>query len=455
MSEQKPQNIEAEMSILGAILIESEALLKIPFIGVSDFYNQHHAHIYGAMLRIRERSEPIDFVTVSEELRKTGTLEAIGGVPYLSELANDTPTAANITYYARIVAETAQTRKLLSICNAATEKISSGQGLNEVVDELFDRILRLKDGNRAVSEKPSELTAVNAVDLLRMDLPKRELILSPWLPTQGLAMVHAYRGVGKTFVGLGIGVAIASAGIFLRWTAPVSKGVLYIDGEMPVKNMQDRLAAAIASIGKPLEAPLNFITSDLQEKGMPDLSTREGQSQIEPFLEGISVVIIDNISTLFGGRENQSEDWAPAQAWALELRRRGISAIFMHHDGKGGLQRGTSKKEDVLDTVLQLKRPADYHADEGARFEVHFEKARGFYGDEAKAFEARLMTNSVGEQTWALRDLEESLTEKVARLLNDGIPQNEIHEMIGVTKGTVSKHKKKAQESGLLKVQKR
>ncbi|MDA8085711.1 MAG: AAA family ATPase, partial [Nitrospiraceae bacterium] len=305
-----------------------------------------------------------------------------------------------------------------------------------------------------LSSARPRLRAVNAEEFLKMELPPRELILEPWLPTQGLAMIHAYRGVGKTFFGLGIGVAIASAGTFLKWKASVPKGVLYLDGEMPAVTMQERLAAAIVGIGKPLKAPFKLITPDLQERGMPDLSTLEGQAEIEPFLEDVSVVIIDNISTLFGGRENHSEDWAPAQAWALQLRRRGISGIFKHHDGKGGFQRGTSKKEDVLDTVIQLKRPADYHPNEGARFEVHFEKARGFYGDEAKAFEARLMADGSDKQTWALKDLEDSLTEKVARLLNDGIPQNEIHEMIGVSKGTVSKHKKKAQEAGLLRAEK-
>ncbi|MDA8155220.1 MAG: AAA family ATPase [Actinomycetota bacterium] len=302
--------------------------------------------------------------------------------------------------------------------------------------------------------KLSRLRAVSAEEFLKLELPPREIILNPWLPTQGLAMIHAYRGVGKTFSGLGIGAAIASAGTFLRWTASVPKGVLYLDGEMPAITMQERLAAAIIGIGKPLKAPFKLITPDLQETGMPDLSTPEGQAEIEPFLTGISVVIVDNISTLFSGVENKAEDWAPAQAWALHLRRRGISAVFFHHDGKGGFQRGTSKKEDVLDTVIQLKRPADYCPDEGARFEVHFEKARGFYGDDAKAFEAKLTFDGEGQQTWALKDLEDSLTEKVARLLNDGLQQKDVAIELKVTPGTVSKHKKKAQEAGLLRADK-
>ena len=65
--------------------------------------------------------------------------------------------------------------------------------------------------------------------------------------------------------------------------------------------------------------------------------------------------------------------------------------LVIHHGGKSGMQRGTSRKEDVLDTVIGLRKPPDYQADQGARFEIHFEKARGFYGPEAEPFEARLM----------------------------------------------------------------
>jgi hypothetical protein len=124
--------------------------------------------------------------------------------------------------------------------------------------------------------------------------------------------------------------------------------------------------------------------------------------------------------------------------------------LFIHHEGKAGLQRGTSRREDVLDTTIKLKRPGDYRPDEGARFEVHFEKSRGIYGDDVKPFEAKLTADQDGKQMWTMKDLEESLTERVANLLNDGVPQHEIPELLNVAKGTVSKHKRKAQELGLL-----
>ncbi len=302
-------------------------------------------------------------------------------------------------------------------------------------------------------ESPApRIRVVSIADFLSMEFPPRENLLSPILPTQGLVMVHAYRGVGKTHVSLGMAVAVASGGKFLRWEAPKPQGVLFLDGEMPAVTIKDRLSHSIVHAEKEIAAPFHIITPDLQDHGsMPDLSTPEGQLDLEPYLQDVSLVIVDNVSTLCRtGRENEAESWLPVQGWALRLRAMGKSVFFVVHEGKSGTQRGTSKREDVLDTVLSLKRPKDYRPEEGARFEVHYEKHRGFYGDDAKPFEAKLTTELDGRLTWTTKDLEQSLMERVADLLNDGIPQSEIAEMVGTSKGNVSKLKKKAQAQGLL-----
>jgi putative DNA primase/helicase len=104
------------------------------------------------------------------------------------------------------------------------------------------------------------------------------------------------------------------------------------------------------------------------------------------------LVVVDNLSTLCRSlKENDADSWTPVQSWALGLRRSGKSGLFIHHGGKSGGQRGTSRKEDVLDTVIALRRPPDYLAEQGARFEVHFEKSRGFHGPDAEPFETSLL----------------------------------------------------------------
>src|SRR5438270_13845228 len=103
------------------------------------------------------------------------------------------------------------------------------------------------------------------------------------------------------------------------------------------------------------------------------------------------------------------------QDLVLSLRRRGTSTLIVHHSGKGGQQRGTSRREDVLDTVIALRRPEDYNPTQGARFEVHLEKARGVFGDEAKPFEAQLESRQ-GAMTWSTKDLADADLARVVAL---------------------------------------
>lgn len=88
------------------------------------------------------------------------------------------------------------------------------------------------------------------------------------------------------------------------------------------------------------------------------------------------------------GKENEAERWTVVQAWALAQRRQGLAVLFFHHSGKTGEQRGTSRREDVLGTVVKLARPTDYNEGEGARFIVSYTKARNLMGDAAEPFEA-------------------------------------------------------------------
>lgn len=109
-----PQNIEAEQSVLGGILIEDGALLKVmEILRPDDFYKEAHGIIYSTILELFERNEPQDLVTVHNALKASGRLEAAGGVPYLAELTETMPVAANIAYYGKIVRDKAILRRLL------------------------------------------------------------------------------------------------------------------------------------------------------------------------------------------------------------------------------------------------------------------------------------------------------------------------------------------------------
>ncbi len=305
----------------------------------------------------------------------------------------------------------------------------------------------------ALDQKLKGLTACGITEFLQKEFPPRENLLDPWLPSQGIAMIHAFRGIGKTHVGLGIAYAIASGGSFLTWSASKPQGVLYLDGEMPANVMQDRLAEIVKATPYEPQAPFKLITPDLQDMGMPDLATKEGQELINQHVtEEIKLIIVDNLSCLVkSGKENEADSWQPIQTWALGLRSRGVSVLFMHHSSKTGGQRGTSRREDVLDAVINLRRPIDYRYEDGAVFEVYFEKARGIYGDDVAPFESILKTDENGNHTWLTRSLEDTTFDKVVKLTNEGLSQKEIAIELNLHKSNVSRHHRRATEEGLIK----
>lgn len=245
--------------------------------------------------------------------------------------------------------------------------------------------------------------------------------------------------IGKTYISLGISVAVAGGGDFLAWKAPSARRVLYVDGEMPCSSLQERLSSIVAgSITVPEDDSLRIITPDLQERGLPDLASLSGQELIEEHLDGVSLLVLDNLSALVrAGKENEGEGWLPVQDWALGLRRRGISVLFVHHAGKSGAQRGTSRREDLLDSVITLKHPNDYSPSDGLRCEVHYEKTRGFCGEEAKPFEVRMNLGERKEAIWMFSDLATNREKQVTELLIQGVSLREIEELTGIPKSTV------------------
>ena len=304
------------------------------------------------------------------------------------------------------------------------------------------------------STQKTRLRAVTMKDFLQMQLPKREMILDPFLPSQGLCLLYAKRGVGKTHVALGIAYAVATGGTFLKFRAPKPKKVLYIDGEMPASAMQERLQRIALNEELQPHNPqyLRLITPDLQEEAMPDLGTKEGRSALDELINDCDLIIIDNISTLFrSGVENEAESWQPVQDWALELRKKGKSVLFIHHAAKTGQQRGTSKREDILDCVISLKQSQNHCANEGAAFEVIFEKTRHFTGDDAASFQVQLREQDDGLWQWKIEEPEiDSEIEQVAKAVKEGLTIEEIKQRTGLTKSQIETRKNKAKNQGLI-----
>jgi replicative DNA helicase len=205
-----PQNIEAEQSILGAILIDNDALSKaLEILDPEDFYKLSHRKIFNAMTDLFEKSEPIDLITLTDYLRRKDELENVGGISYLSSLVNMTPTAANIKYHSKIVREKALLRGLLRASNEISRKVyednldaeelvdhaeksifdisdkrikTSFKTLKEVIKDSFEMIEHLYDKKDTITGVPS---GFRDLDDLTTGFQKGDLIIVGGRPSMG------------------------------------------------------------------------------------------------------------------------------------------------------------------------------------------------------------------------------------------------------------------------------
>lgn len=140
-----PQNIEAEMAVLGSILIEEEVVTNaIELLDEDCFYKENHRIIYQAILSLFSENKAIDLITLTDALRRQGQLENIGGVTYLAELTNVVPTAANVIHYAKIIKEKALLRKLINTATQiVTQSYESDQDVNNLLDKAEKQIFEI------------------------------------------------------------------------------------------------------------------------------------------------------------------------------------------------------------------------------------------------------------------------------------------------------------------------
>ena len=132
-----PQSLEAEMSILGGILIDNDAINRVLEVLVAeDFYRESHRKIFQSMMRLSDLREPCDLITLSAMLKKQAELDEVGGAAYLMTLVDYVPTAANISYYCKIVKEKSLNRRMISV---ATEIVTLGYDEQTDVNELLDK----------------------------------------------------------------------------------------------------------------------------------------------------------------------------------------------------------------------------------------------------------------------------------------------------------------------------
>ena len=204
-----PHDLDAEKSVLGALLIDRDAIVKVvEFLRPHHFYRDAHMDVYEAIMNLFERREPADLITVPAELRKLNKLETAGGVTYLSELVNSVPTAANIETYARIIKDAAVKRSLITAAAEINELVFNEAEVDEMLDRseqllysvsqdrLSQDFIAIKDTLEITFERLDELsrnkgelrgvpTGLHNLDKMLSGLQKENLIILAARPSVG------------------------------------------------------------------------------------------------------------------------------------------------------------------------------------------------------------------------------------------------------------------------------
>jgi len=264
-------------------------------------------------------------------------------------------------------------------------------------------------------------SVVHGAEFVKEHIVPPTMIIAPWLTDGTINMLYAPRGIGKTWLSLSLAVMVTRKhGVGKRigpWEVMNTSGCLYIDGEMGEFEMQDRLKTLEKMYGEESEEhPLTLLAASRYAKEYGEqinISTEEYRNAIYQYLfdnDKYYLLILDNLASLTPGlNENSKEDWDPINQWLISLRHLGVSVIIVHHAGKGNQQRGTSGREDALDSIIKLKRPPICGTEQGARFTVMFDKARNIAPCAGlRSFDLHLLEDGSGSLEWTrVRDEEE------------------------------------------------
>jgi RecA-family ATPase len=312
-----------------------------------------------------------------------------------------------------------------------------------------------------ITKSSPEIHSRTLDEFMKKDWPEVEYLVDPWLPTRGLIMLWGWRGVGKTFTTLSIALSIASGQDFLDWPVPEARKVLYVDGEMDPAEQRDKrfrkMLDAMDTKSRDLALQnLAIVTHADFEFGIPDLAdpSKNGRKIIEAEAERrkAKLIILDNLSSLMSGDEKDDQSWKPMQDWMLELRRKGYAVMYLHHGTKPNesgrsKQRGTSKREDILNTSIELWRPSDF---DKSAFSLDFSKTRGWPAGEP-------LTLQICDDGWVRAfdpDAEKAGLEETVVLFHDeGWTYKEIKAQLNIGESTIAsitkKHKARAAEGAV------
>jgi len=296
-------------------------------------------------------------------------------------------------------------------------------------------------------------SVVNTRELVDLEIPARPRLLGNFFHEGDLGFIYAPRGGGKTWLAMMMAAARAKNEALGEWSAGERLSrVMYVDGEMHSADTQSRCRALGLR-----EEELIWLHGDLlfeKSEATLNLGIAAQQAAITNLCVELKIgeLYLDNLSSLIRGlKENDSDDWRELLLpWLLDLRRRKITVVVVHHAGRNGLMRGTSQREDQANWIIKLD-PVNEEGREGADFVSRFEKLRA-HGHNCYPLRWTLVTQPDG--VFERHCVPYSDRDALLRHINEGVGKaTELAELVGVAKGTVSKWAKQLQSAGFVTIE--
>lgn len=318
-----PQNVEAEASLLGAILIDSDAIVKIDdSISIYDFYDERHQRIYEAAKLLYDQHKPIDVLTITDQLRSTGFLDMVGGAAYLTELTNYVPTAAHVEQYAGIVSEKALRRRLIKASqNIVGLGFDEAKNLRELIEEAESHLFNIS--NEHVSQDVVSLETILSESFDRLDDLHRDKNKIRGVPTgfrdldnilagfqrSDLIILAARPSMGKTALSLNLAhnVAVKSEVPVIVFSLEMSKEQL-VDRMLSMESGVDAWALRTGNLSDSDFEKIGQAMGTLSEAKIfiddtPGITVSELRTKArrEAHKQPIGLIIVDYLQLMSGG----------------------------------------------------------------------------------------------------------------------------------------------------------
>jgi KaiC/GvpD/RAD55 family RecA-like ATPase len=354
-AQEPPHSIDAEQSVLGALLLDNGAFEKVrDAVTDSDFYHDGHQRIFRHIARIIERGEPADMVTVDATIKASEDKDKTGGISYLAALAGNTPSSHNVRRYAEMVAESAERRRGMSAALELHDRFARGD-LEDCKAELAERVA-------AIRTRRSPRRPFDAVWVSEAELPETaRWLVKGLIQARDFVAVYGPSGCGKTFLVADLAFRIAT-GIPWRGRKVRSSLVVYVASEAGASILKRFIAIRETLLGEAAEGsiPLAVLT-----RGPNLLDPTDVNALIEEIRElsskaglAVGLVIFDTLSrSIPGGDENSSEDMTRIVQAADRIRDELSAATGMvHHTGKDSAKgaRGHSSLVSAADVVIAV-----------------------------------------------------------------------------------------------------